>query len=271
MKNIWAAGILLVFAVSAGAQEAPDNSNPMRGPMQSGGIPTDAASREDALTRASLDMIHKQYADAADIFRELLRTTPNDSVLWNRLGIAYHQQSLLGDALKCYERAAKVSKGGGDAWNNMGTVYFQEHKLSKAIRTYKKAIGINSQNATFYSNLGIAYLNEKHVPEALDAFRQAVKLDPEVFGQTGSVGTILQDRSVSNPGMFFFMLAKSFAVTGNAERCAYYLRKSRDEGYTDFEKAKTDPAFSGMLTNPSVREVLGMPEISSSPGRSQGI
>jgi tetratricopeptide (TPR) repeat protein len=268
MRNVWAAGFILMFAVSAGAQQTPEN--PLRVPMQSAGLSPDPASRDEELTRASLDMIHKQYADAADIFRELLRDTPNDASLWNRLGIAYHQQSLLGDALKCYEHAAKVSKQSGEAWNNMGTVYFQEHKLSKAIRTYKKAIGINSQNATFYSNLGVAYLNNKHVPEALDAFRHAVKLDPDVFGQTGSVGTILQDRSVSNPGMFFYMLAKSFAASGNAERCAYYLRKSRDEGYADIDKAKTDPAFSGMLTNPRVREVLGLPDVTPAPGNSQG-
>jgi tetratricopeptide (TPR) repeat protein len=269
MKNFWAAGILMVFAASAGAQDFPDN--PMRSPSQSGGATTVAGSRDEQLTRASLDMIHKQYADAADIFRELLRDTPNDGVLWNRLGIAYHQQSLLGDALKCYEHAAKVQKGSGEAWNNIGTVYFQENKLAKAIRMYKKAIGINSQTATFYSNLGIAYMNNKHLPEALDAFHQAVRLDPDVFGQTGSVGTILQDRSVANPGMFFYMLAKSFAATGNAERCAYYLHKSRDEGYADFDKAKTDPAFSGMLTNPGVREVLGLPAVSSAPGHTQGI
>jgi tetratricopeptide (TPR) repeat protein len=269
MKNVWAASIILVFAVSAGAQDFTDN--PLRTPAQSGGVTTEPVSRDEALTRASLDMIHKQYADAADIFRELLRETPNDGVLWNRLGIAYHQQSLLGDALKCYEHAAKVSKGNGEAWNNMGTVYFQEHKLAKAIRTYKKAIGFNSQNATFYSNMGIAYLNDRHVPEALDAFRQAVRLDPEVFGQTGSVGTVLQDRSVTNRGMFFYMLAKSFAATNNAERCAYYLRKSRDEGYADYEKARTDPAFSGMLTNPGVREALGLPAISPAEGHSQGI
>ena len=128
--------------------------------------------------------------------------------LWNRLGIAYHQQSLLGDALKCYEHAAKVSKGNGEAWNNMGTVYFQEHKLAKAIRTYKKAIGFNSQNATFYSNMGIAYLNDRHVPEALDAFRQAVRLDPEVFGQTGSVGTSSAGQVCDEPRNVFLHAGK---------------------------------------------------------------
>jgi len=271
MKKVWICGAILLFAVSVGAQEPSDDGG-MRGQGQSSGAVPDAASRDELLTRASLDMIHKQYAEAADIFRDLLRQTPNDAALWNRLGIAYHQQSLLGDALKCYERAAKVAKDNGEAWNNMGTVYFQEHKYPKAIRTYKKAISLNSQNATFYSNMGIAYLNDKHVPEALDAFKVAVKIDPEVFGKTGSIGTVLQDRSVDNAGVFFYVLAKSFASEENAERCAYYLRKARDEGYADFEKAKSDPAFSGMLTDPDVREILGLPALSgAAAGHSQGI
>jgi tetratricopeptide (TPR) repeat protein len=270
MKKVWISGAVLLLAVTVIAKPKPNDT--IRSQSQ-GGVPTtDAATRDQLMTRASLDMIHKQYADAADIFRDLLRQTPNDAMLWNRLGIAYHQQSLLGDALKCYEHAARVAKDNGEAWNNMGTVYFQERKYAKAVRTYKHAIQLNSQNATFYSNMGIAYLNEKHTPEALDAFRQAVKLNPDVFGETGAIGVVLQDRSVENSGAFFYLLAKSFAATGNAERCAYYLRKSRDEGYADFVKAKTDPAFTGMLANPEVREILDLPALpASAPGRSQGL
>jgi tetratricopeptide (TPR) repeat protein len=263
MKRILMALVVLSFAVVVSAQQFPEESQ--SNTNQAVGVAPDTSARNTAVERAALDMIHKDYAGAADIYRGLLRDTPTDSIIWNRLGIAYHQQSLLGDALKCYERATKVDKKNGDGWNNIGTVYFQEKKYAKAIRAYKKAIALDGNRATYYGNAGIAYLNNKKVPEAMESFRQAVKLDPNVFNESSSYGTVLQDRSVGNRGMFFFMMAKSFASAGNVERCVYYLRKSRDEGYADFGKATTDPGFSGVLTNPSVRELLGLPALPSPP------
>jgi Tfp pilus assembly protein PilF len=263
MRKVLMAFVVLSLGVGVSAQQFPEESPASSN--QAVGVSPDSSARDLALQRATLDMIHKDYAGAADIYRGLLRETPNSSATWNMLGIAYHQQSLLGDALKCYERATKVDKTNGDGWNNIGTVYFQEKKFAKAIRAYKKAIALNHTRGTFYGNMGIAYLNNNKVPEAMDAFRIAVKLDPEVFTETGSFGTVLQDRSVGNRGMFFFLMAKSFASTGNAERCAYYLRKSRDEGYADFGKATTDPGFSSVLTNPSVRELLGLPALPPPP------
>jgi tetratricopeptide (TPR) repeat protein len=270
MKKALVAFVILGFAGVVSAQKFPDSS-PSNANQAVGVSPQDSA-REAALEHAALDMIHKDYAGAADIYKGLLRDAPNDGVTWNRLGIAYHQQSLLGDALKCYERATKVDKKNGDGWNNVGTVSFQEKKFAKAVRAYKKAIVLNGNRATFYGNIGIAYMNEKKVPEAMDSFRTAVKLDPDVFNESGSFGTVLQDRSVGNRGMFFFMMAKSFAGTGNVERCVYYLRKSRDEGYADFGKATTDPGFSSVLSNPAVRELLGLPELPAPPSTpSKGI
>jgi len=263
MRKILMAFVILSAAAVVSAQQIPSHTT--ANVSQAVGVTAENSARDAQLQRAALDMIHKDYASAAEIYRGLLRETPNDSVIWNRLGIAYHQQYLLGDALKCYERATKVDKKNGDGWNNVGTVYFQEKKYAKAIRAYKKAIALNAERATFYGNIGIAYLNSKKVTEAIDSFRTAVRLDPEIFTENSSFGTVLQDRTVENRGVFFFMMAKSFASNGNAERCAYYLRKSRDEGYADLGKASTDPVFSGVLSNPAVRELLGLPALPPPP------
>jgi Tfp pilus assembly protein PilF len=262
MRKIRMASVALAFAVSVFAQQPPDKPP---APLQSGGTTTEKSPRDLAIEKATLDMIHKDYADAAEIYKGLLKETPTDAGLWNHLGIAYHQQAMLGDALKSYEKASRVDKKNGDAWNNMGTIYFQEKKWAKAIRAYKKAIALNSQVATYHSNMGIAYLNSNHVPQALESFNTALRLDREVFDHSGRVGTVLQDRSSNDQGKFFFVLAKSFAASGNAERCGYYLRKSRDEGYKGLDAAKNDPEFKRVLTDPVVREVLGLPAISPPP------
>jgi tetratricopeptide (TPR) repeat protein len=269
MRIVWMASAALALAIPASAQQFSETSKPVK--AQAASLSTENPTRDAALDRAALDMIHKDYADAAEVYKTLLKETPNDAKLWNRLGIALQQENLFNDALKSYQRAAKLDSKGGDAWNNMGTVYFQETKWTKSVRSYKKAITLDPQNATFYSNIGLAYLNSNKIPEAYAAFQHALELDPEVFEHRGRVGSIIQHHSAGDYGKLFFLLAKSFASNGNAERCAYYLKKARDEGYAEIDAVKTDPAFKGVLNDATIRTILGLPELPGAPPKQQGI
>ncbi len=184
---------------------------------------------------------------------------PRNAVLLNKLGIAFHQQAKLAQAKKYYELAAKADRTYASAYNNIGTIYYQRKNYRKAVKEYKKALGARSDMAPVYSNLGYAYFGQKHYEDAMDAFRHALKLDPTVFEHSHSTGTLLQDRSVADKGTFYFFLAKSYALMGNAEGCALYLHKARDEGFKDLDKARSDPAFAGVLSDPAVQEILAPP------------
>ena len=67
---------------------------------------------------------------------------------------------------------------------------------------------------------------------------------------------MLQDRSVSDRGRFYFLLAKSFAEAGNFDRSLLYLRKAKEEGYASMNDLKSDPSFSAMLKLPETQEIL---------------
>jgi tetratricopeptide (TPR) repeat protein len=204
-----------------------------------------------------LYMVRKQYREAAGMFKKLADQDPRNPVYLNKLGIALHQQTALGLALKYYERAVKVDPRYADAENNVGTIWYQRKKFEKAIKAYRKAIAIRSDMAVLYSNLGYAYFGEKKYEEAISAFRQALTLDPQLFEHNGSrSGSILQDRSVEDRGRFYYMLAKSYAQAGDLDRCIHYLRKAKDEGYKNFADIKKDPAFGAALKDPSVQELL---------------
>jgi tetratricopeptide (TPR) repeat protein len=178
-------------------------------------------------------------------------------VYLNKLGIALHQQEALGLALKYYERAVKVDPRYADAENNVGTIWYQRKKFRKAIKAYEKAIGMRNDMAVLYSNLGYAYFADRKYEEAISAFRQGLALDPLLFDHNNSrSGSILQDRSVEDRGRFDYMLAKSFAQAGDIEHCIHYLRKAKDEGYTDFAAMKKDPAFAAALKSPEIQELL---------------
>lgn len=206
---------------------------------------------------ADLYMVRKDYREAAETYMRLTRENPRNPVYLNKLGIALHQQTALNLALKYYEQAVKVDPNYADAQNNIGTIWYQRKKFGKAIKSYQKAIAMRKDMAVLYSNLGYAYFGDKKYEQSLASFHQALTIDPQFFEHSGGRnGSVLQDRSVTDRGRFYYMLAKSFAQAGNLDRCIIYLRKAKDEGYAALSAAKTDPDFAVMLKSPAVQEIL---------------
>jgi tetratricopeptide (TPR) repeat protein len=211
-----------------------------------------------------LYMARKQYREATEQYRSLSEQNPRNAVYLNKLGIALHQQTALSAALKFYERAMKVNPKYADAENNIGTIWYQRKKYSKAVRAYQKAIKMRDDMPVLYSNLGYAYFSQGKYDDSIAAFRTALAKDPQFFERGSSrTGSILQDRSVPDRGRFYFLLAKSFAEAGNVDRAIFYLRKSKEEGYTQINEVKKDPAFAVLLKDPAVIDLLAPKPVES--------
>ena len=207
---------------------------------------------------ARLHLARKEFKEAEDIFYRLAVTNPKNPLYWNELGIAHHNQAQLDLALKCYQKAAKVDPHYADAHNNIGTVLYERKKFPKAIRAYKRAITLRDNFAPFYLNLGYAYFSQKDFENSITSFRKALQLDPTSLDPTRTRGgTVIQDRSISvDRGRFYYLLAKSFAQQGDVDRAILYLRKARDEGYSDFNSVQKDPIFSVVLKSPEAEDLL---------------
>jgi tetratricopeptide (TPR) repeat protein len=211
-----------------------------------------------------LYMARKQYREAMEQYRMLTEQNPRNAVYLNKLGIALHQQTVLGAALKYYERAVKMNPQYADAENNIGTIWYQRKKYGKAVRAYQKAIKMRDDMPVLYSNLGYAYFSQGKYDDSIAAFRTALAKDPQFFERGSSrTGSILQDRSVPDRGRFYFLLAKSFAEAGNLERAVLYLRKAKEEGYAKISDVKKDPAFAAVLTDPVIIDMLAPKPVES--------
>jgi tetratricopeptide (TPR) repeat protein len=250
-------GSLLAVALLAPACAQTNNDNP-QGQVQSAAVaptPRPQLSEEDL---ARLYLIRKQYREAQDLFHKLTVEQPKNAIYWNELGISFHNQSELELALRCYQKSAKLDSRYADAQNNVGTIYYERKKFTKAIRSYKKAISLREDFAAFYLNLGYAYFGEKKYEESIVAFRKALEIDPDTFDSARSrTGTVIQDRSIgSERARFYFLLAKSFAESGDLQRSIIYLKKARDEGYQDMKSINTDPSFAKVAQDPAVQELL---------------
>jgi len=214
--------------------------------------------------KGDLYMARKQYREAMEQYTLLCEQDPHNAVYLNKLGIALHQQTALGLALKYYEKAVKANPKYADAENNIGTIWYQRKKYGKAVRAYQRAIKMRDDMPILYSNLGYAYFGQGKYDESIAAFRTALSKDPLFFERGSSRnGSVLQDRSVPDRGRFYFLLAKSFAEAGNLDRAVLYLRKAKEEGYAKINDVKKDPAFAALLTDPVIIELLAPKPVES--------
>ena len=72
--------------------------------------------------RGDIYMARKMYREAVDTYRQ----GPDNAVLTNKIGIAFHQMLLLKLAKKNYERAIKLDPKYAEAINNLGTIYYSQ-------------------------------------------------------------------------------------------------------------------------------------------------
>ena len=206
-------------------------------------------------SRGDVYMARKMYREAIESYEQ----APQDSaVVWNKVGIAYHQMLQLDAAMKRYRKAIRLDEKYSEAVNNLGTIYYAEKRYSKSIGSYKRALKLAPASASIYSNLGTAYFAEKKYKEAWEAYNTAFQIDPEVFEHRNTYGVLLQERTVEERAKFHYYLAKIYAKQGQKDRALQYIRKALEEGFTDRKKFMQDPEFAALRDSPEFKELLSM-------------
>jgi tetratricopeptide (TPR) repeat protein len=250
---------LVLFLVPfARAQQSPASAaaNPAANAGAAPSAESKLTPRQMAELRADLFMARKEFADAIRAYKQILETDRDDAQVLNKIGVAYQELIDLRQAENYYKKAMKADKTFASAVNNAGTVEYEKKHYGKAIKYYEKALKIRTDMATIYTNLGYAYFEKKEFPDAIGAFRQALLIDPTVFDRKGEGGAVVQQRTTTDPGLFYFFVAKSYALAGDAEHAAHFLKLARDDGYKEFTSAQKDPAFAKVIKDPRVQEVL---------------
>jgi tetratricopeptide (TPR) repeat protein len=195
------------------------------------------------------------YREAIDTYREAAKNSP---VMWDKIGIAYHQLGDLNDARKNYEHAIRLKKKYSDAINNVGTIFYAEKKYRTAIARYKKALAYAPDSASIWSNLGTAYYARGKFDEMSKAYAKALELDPDVFETHGNVGTRMQDRGVTDKARYHYEMARIYAGKGKNDLALQYLRKSLEEGFKDKSKLNDVPEFAALRETQEFKDLLAL-------------
>jgi tetratricopeptide (TPR) repeat protein len=260
--------LLITSQVLRAQQQQPVSAPPAGGAAASAAAAAKSAAAPGALPPPTMSpyeiavmhgdilMARKEFEEAIKAYDHVLSTAPKDSVVLNKVGVAYQQLGALNHAEHYYKRSMKADKTYMSSVNNLGTVEYEKKHYGKAIHYYVKAVSLRGDTATVYSNLGYAYFGDKQYAEAMTSFERALQLDPDVFTRRSGFGSVIQQRTATDPGLFYFFVAKAYAASGDAEQTAHFLKLARDDGYLNFMSAETDPGFAKVIKDPRVREVL---------------
>jgi len=219
------------------------------------------ASQSPAVNKLTPEQMGDLYM-ARKMFREALETyregAGNSPVMWDKIGIAYHQLGDLNAARKNYEHAVKLDSKYADAINNVGTILYSEKKYRSAISRYNRALALSPQSASIWSNLGTAYYARGKFEEMARAYAKALEIDPAVFESHSAVGTTMLDRTVTDRARYHYELARLYAHAGKQDMALQYLRKSFEEGFKDKQLLSKAPEFAGLRETREYKDLLDL-------------
>jgi tetratricopeptide (TPR) repeat protein len=205
--------------------------------------------------RGDLYMARKMYREAIDTYRAAAGNSP---VIWDKIGVAWHQLGDLRAAKKAYEHSIKLDKKYADAINNVGTVFYAEKKYRSAISRYKRAIELAPDSASMWSNLGTAWYARGKYDLMSEAYTKALQLDPEVFEKNNTLGTRMMDRGVADKARYHFEMARLYASTGKNELALQYLRKALEEGFKEKEKVQQAREFTNLRETQEFKDLMAL-------------
>lgn len=196
-------------------------------------------------------MTQHRYVEAAYVYNR----APVSAVLLNKIGVAWHHLSALGEARHHYEQALVLDPNYPDAMNNLGAVYFAEQNYRKAIHYYQQALRVAPDSAVYFVNLGTAYFAQNKTRQGEQAYRKALALDPEVFDL--SRGQIVP--AAANPrqrAQLDYCIAELLAQSGQTDDALEFLNKAVAAGFADWHRLMADPALAQLRRTPGFSALL---------------
>ena len=187
----------------------------------------------------------KLYEDAIIEYKKAIALDRYNASTLNRLGLVYHQSQKLAEAERYYREAYKQNPYFLEVLNNIGTVEYARQRYESALDQYQKALKIRPESPTILLNMGACLFDMKRYDEALEATRHALEIDPRVLEKVAGFGTLIQTSRRSDPTVSFYY-AKIYAAQGDKERAISYLNRALDEGFKEFDKIKSEPAFKAL-------------------------
>ena len=132
------------------------------------------------------------WAEAEQIYREILTLEPRHADAIHLLGVIAHQTGKHDIAIEQIRRAIAINPSVAEFHNNLGEAYRALHQFAEAELHYRKALSLNPAYAEPHCNLGAVRIAQGQLGKAVDCFRQALTIKPDYAEAHTDLGSVLQ-------------------------------------------------------------------------------
>jgi tetratricopeptide (TPR) repeat protein len=147
----------------------------------------------DEAMQAALARHHAgQFAEAEQIYRQILEVLPNHADARHLLGIVAHQTGRSELAIECILQAIALNPNCEGYYLNLGGVYLDQGRVDDSILCFRQALLQKGDLAPAYYNLATALRLKGQFAESADSCREAIRLNPGYAEAHNNLGATLQ-------------------------------------------------------------------------------
>lgn len=117
--------------------------------------------------------------EAEPLYREILKTYPNEALIWHNMGDLEYRKRNYKEAVECLQRAFLLHPDNPNTLNTLAIALFYAGRIDEALKVAQNTVKKYPQFVMGYPNLGVIYVGHKRVSEAIDIFSKAISLKPD--------------------------------------------------------------------------------------------
>lgn len=208
--------------------------------------------------KGDLARAHQNYGLAAAYYHDALKAAPTNSILANKMGMAFLQAGDRGAAKKAFKQAVKLNPRFADAYNNLGAVACIERKYNPAVHYLKQALALDENMASAHLNMAEAWAGLSNMDRAMTEYARALELDADILSTEGN-GVLIQLSTPEQRGRVDLLIAKAYVKRGNVEGALEYLQRAKDNHCNELSKVYEDATFSPLWNDARLAKIVKRP------------
>jgi len=201
----------------------------------------DGSLREVSAALAHLYLVSGRSNEAAALYREAIRSDPDNADGYMGLGEALDGSQHSADAESAYRRAVEAEPTYWGAQTALGNFLFRHGRAVAAVPVYRRVTELIPASPLAYNNLGAALEMTADFPGAAAAFERSLSLEPtrSAYSNLGTVYYFL-GRYPEAARMYEHateLAAEDHRVWGNLADARWQIPSSRTQAQSDYRHA----------------------------------
>jgi protein O-GlcNAc transferase len=151
-----------------------------------------------------------QIQEALEAVETLIKSYPNDPVLYNISGACYAGLCQFDAAVKSYKKSLAIKPDYAEAHNNLGATLQELGQLDVAVKSYEQALAIKPDYAEAFNNLGITLKELGQLDTAVKSYEKILTIKPDFAEAHNNLGITLQELGQLNEAVKNYEKAIAF-------------------------------------------------------------